>query len=329
MKEVYPKGMQIEFDSEYKTILTMYERSENRKSQMIIYHIFDGLDLIYNKFNTFECPEPSDNTEAEVIEINYCKRGVYECIIEEDRHLYLTEGEMAANVNTVKRKISNMPTGCYDGIGLLIDEERLKKSIPSMFLEIIDNMKYLKKVIKNNELGIVLKPIKEMIHIFDELYIINPDKDIMHTKLKILELLVVFTTIPIENKDKQKRYIDKARRDKIKQIHNELISNLDKKITIEMLSKKYNIGTTTLKLCFKEMYGQPIYTYLKDYKIHKSLHLLEETNKNINEIAGILGYDNSSKFAKVFKEKMKCTPTEYRKQKVHLEHERLFGVEIK
>ncbi len=42
----------------------------------------------------------------------------------------------------------------------------------------------------------------------------------------------------------------------------------------------------------------------------------------------MLGYDNSSKFASVFKSKMKCTPTEYRKQKVHLEHERLFGVEI-
>ena len=107
-----------------------------------------------------------------------------------------------------------------------------------------------------------------------------------------------------------------------------LIKNLDKKITIEQLSEKYQIGTTPLKLYFKEIYGQPIYTYLKDYKIHVSLHLLEETDKNVNEIAGMLGYDNSSKFASVFKSKMKCTPTEYRKQKVHLEHERLFGVEI-
>ena len=106
------------------------------------------------------------------------------------------------------------------------------------------------------------------------------------------------------------------------------LKNLDKKITIEQLSEKYQIGTTPLKLYFKEIYGQPIYTYLKDYKIHVSLHLLEETDKNVNEIAGMLGYDNSSKFASVFKSKMKCTPTEYRKQKVHLEHERLFGVEI-
>ena len=133
----------------------------------------------------------------------------------------------------------------------------------------------------------------------------------------------------LNNENKKKRYIEKEQVDKIKKIHNELISNLDKKITIEMLSKKYNIGTTPLKIYFKEIYGEPIYTYLKDYKIHRALHLLEETDKSISEIAGIVGYDNSSKFAKVFKDKMGCTPTEYKKQKVHLEHQRLFGVEIK
>ena len=133
----------------------------------------------------------------------------------------------------------------------------------------------------------------------------------------------------MNNENKKKRYIEKAQVDKIKKIHDFLIRNLDKKITIEMLSKKYNIGTTPLKIYFKEIYGEPIYTYLKDYKIHRALHLLEETNKNISEIAGIVGYDNSSKFAKVFKDKLGCSPVEYRKQKVHLEHQRLFGVEIK
>ena len=217
----------------------------------------------------------------------------------------------------------------YEGIELLIDIEELENNIPQMFSKIIDNIKELKSILVNNDMGIILKPIKEMIHIFDELYYINPDKNKLYVQLKVLELLLVFTTIPINNKNKQKRYIEKEQVDKIKKIHDELISNLDKKITIEMLSKKYNIGKTNLKIYFKEIYGEPVYTFLKDYKIHRALHLLEETDKNINEIVGIVGYDNSSKFAKVFKEKMGCSPTEYRKQKVHLEHQRLFGVEIK
>ena len=247
----------------------------------------------------------------------------------EEKSLFLGEGEIAANINKIQRLKSIFTKGYYEGTEILIDIDEFEKNIPEIFKPIINNIKELKNILLNNEMGVILKPIKEMIHIFDELYYINPDENKLYAQIKVLELLLVFTAIPINNENKKKRYIEKEQVDKIKKIHNELISNLDKKITIEMLSKKYNIGTTPLKIYFKEIYGEPIYTYLKDYKIHRALHLLEETDKSISEIAGIVGYDNSSKFAKVFKDKMGCTPTEYKKQKVHLEHQRLFGVEIK
>ena len=327
MKEIYPEQMQMKYNDKYKSIFTMYDGKE--LSQMTFYHLFPGLDLIYNKFNTEISPTSSKDIERDYVEINYCKRGIFECTMPEDKLLFLGEGEISANINKIQRIEAVFTKGYYEGIELLISIEELEKNIPPMFSQIIDNIKELKTVLLNNNMGIILKPIKEMIHIFDELYYINPEENKLYAQIKVLELLLVFTTIPMNNENKKKRYIEKAQVDKIKKIHDFLISNLDKKITIEMLSKKYNIGTTPLKIYFKEIYGEPIYTYLKDYKIHRALHLLEETNKNISEIAGIVGYDNSSKFAKVFKDKLGCTPTEYKKQKVHLEHQRLFGVEIK
>lgn len=328
MEKVYPEQMKIEYESKEKAIISMYDGKENKKSVMIIYHIFNGLDLIHNKFNTYNAPESNQKLEREYIEINYCKRGVFECTSKSGRTLYLSEGEIASNINMMKKTTSNFVNGYYEGIEILIDIEEFQNNLPEMFKNIIDNIKELKEVLINNELGVILKPIKEMIHIFDELYYIDPEKDKLYAQIKALELLHVFTAIPFDTEARKKVYLGKKQIDKIKMIHEELINNLDKKITIEQLSEKYQIGTTPLKMYFKEIYGQPIYTYLKDYKIHVSLHLLEETDKNINEIAGMLGYDNSSKFASVFKAKMKCPPTEYRKQKVHLEHERLFGVEI-
>ena len=327
MKEIYPEQMQMKYSDEYKSILTMYDGKE--LSQMTFYHIFPGLDLIYNKFNTNISPTSRNDIEREYVEINYCKRGVFECTMSEGKSLFLGEGEIAANINKIQRLKSIFTKGYYEGTEILIDIDEFEKNIPEIFKPIINNIKELKNILLNNEMGVILKPIKEMIHIFDELYYINPDENKLYAQIKVMKLLLVFTANPINNKNKKKRYIEKEQVDKIKKIHNELISNLDKKITIEMLSKKYNIGTTPLKIYFKEIYGEPIYTYLKDYKIHRALHLLEETDKSISEIAGIVGYDNSSKFAKVFKDKMGCTPTEYKKQKVHLEHQRLFGVEIK
>ena len=306
----------------------MRDGKENKKSQMIIYHIFDGLDLIHNKFNTYNAPGSNQKLEKEYIEINYCKRGIFECASKSGKTLYLGEGEIASSINTMQKMKSNFINGYYEGIEILIDVEKFSTALPEMFRSIIDNVEKLQKVLTGNELGVILKPIKEMIHIFDELYYINPENDKLYSQIKVLELLHVFTAIPFDGEVRKKIYLEKKQIDKIKLIHKELTENLDIKITIDYLSKKYNIGTTPLKIYFKEIYGQPIYTYLKDYKIHVSLHLLEETNKSITEIASILGYDNSSKFASVFKAKMKCTPTEYRKQKVHLEHNRLFGVEL-
>ena len=328
MEKVYPNKMKIEYEDEQKTILFMRDGKENKKSQMIIYHIFDGLDLIHNKFNTYNAPGSNQKLEKEYIEINYCKRGIFECTSKSGKTLYLGEGEIASSINTMQKMKSNFINGYYEGIEILIDVEKFSTALPEMFRGIIDNVEKLQKVLTGNELGVILKPIKEMIHIFDELYYINPENDKLYSQIKVLELLHVFTAIPFDGEVRKKIYLEKKQIDKIKLIHKELTENLDIKITIDYLSKKYNIGTTPLKIYFKEIYGQPIYTYLKDYKIHVSLHLLEETNKSITEIASILGYDNSSKFASVFKAKMKCTPTEYRKQKVHLEHNRLFGVEL-
>ena len=328
MKKVYPEKMKIEYEDGKKTILSMRDGEENKKSQMIIYHIFDGLDLIHNKFNTYDAPESNNKLEREYIEINYCKRGVFECTSKSGKTLYLGEGEIASNINLMQKTTANFINGYYEGIEILIDIKTFSKTLPEMFKSIIDNVEKLQKVLINNELGIILKPIKEMIHIFDELYYINPDNDKLYSQIKVLELLHVFTAIPFDSKARKRMYLEKKQIDKIKLIHKELTENLDRRITIERLSCKYQIGTTQLKIYFKEIYGEPIYTYLKNYKIHEALHLLEETNKSIIEIASILGYENSSKFASVFKSKMKCTPTEYRKQKVHLEHERLFGVEL-
>lgn len=328
MEKIYPEQMKTEHESKEKTIISMYDGRENKKSEMVIYHIFAGLDLVHNKFNTYNAPESNQKLEREHIEINYCKRGVFECTSKTGKTLYLGEGEIASNINMMQKLTSSFVNGYYEGIEILIDIEEFQKNLPEMFKNIVDNIEELKKVLLDNELGVILKPIKEMVHIFDELYYIDPEKDKLYAQIKVLELLHVFTAIPFNSETRKKVYLEKKQIDKIKRIHEELIKNLEQKITIEQLSEKYQIGTTPLKIYFKEIYGQPIYTYLKDYKIHVALHLLEETDKNINEIAGMLGYDNSSKFASVFKSKMKCTPTEYRKQKVHLEHERLFGVEI-
>lgn len=100
----------------------------------------------------------------------------------------------------------------------------------------------------------------------------------------------------------------------VRDIHKRLISNLQERPTIEELSKEYLINTATLKDTFKGVYGQPIGTYMKVYRMKQAAALLRQTQATIAEIASQVGYENQSKFATAFRDVMKIAPAEYRKQ---------------
>jgi len=87
---------------------------------------------------------------------------------------------------------------------------------------------------------------------------------------------------------------------------------MDKHITLEELSNKFDYPLTTMKKCFKEVYGDPIYSYMKSYRMNEACILLKESNDNISNIANYLGYDNPSKFAAAFKSVIGFTPLRYR-----------------
>lgn len=55
---------------------------------------------------------------------------------------------------------------------------------------------------------------------------------------------------------------------------------------------------------------------------------IEETEYSMAEIAGMLGYDNPSKFAAAFRSVVGCSPRKYKKSSERMEHLTLLGVEI-
>ena len=99
----------------------------------------------------------------------------------------------------------------------------------------------------------------------------------------------------------------------IKEIHQQLTEHLDQRFTIAELSKQYLINTSTLKEIFKAVYGQPIATYMKEFRVRQAMKLLRETDAYIADIANQVGYETRGKFSKAFKDVVQVLPTEYRK----------------
>ena len=99
----------------------------------------------------------------------------------------------------------------------------------------------------------------------------------------------------------------------VNEIQCALTKNLRNRYTIEELAVNFHINQTTLKSTFKRVFGKPIATYMKEYRIKKGMELLMKTNCSIAEIAGRVGYENQSKFTQAFKNVTGILPSEYRK----------------
>ena len=99
----------------------------------------------------------------------------------------------------------------------------------------------------------------------------------------------------------------------IRHVHDDLTDNLAERVTIEELSRKYLMNTTTLKRCFKQVYGETIAAHMKKHRMEQAASLLLKTQNDIAAIAQAVGYESQSKFAKAFADQFRLTPLEYRR----------------
>ena len=129
---------------------------------------------------------------------------------------------------------------------------------------------------------------------------------------KSVELLFLLSTGTLYPKDKDNLKISKVIREEINEICNYMEMHLDEKITIDYLCHKFYISPTTLKKYFRNIYGQPVYTWLSHKRMEKAAELLCYTSMTVLEIAQAVGYSSLSQFNVVFKKCYTCTPRQYR-----------------
>ena len=99
-----------------------------------------------------------------------------------------------------------------------------------------------------------------------------------------------------------------------KSVSEYLAENMDHRVTLEQLSENFHISGTQIKNVFKGVYGVSLYAYTRALKMESAAYMLEYTDRTVMDIAGDHGYDNSSKFARAFREVKGVTPSEYRKE---------------
>lgn len=99
-------------------------------------------------------------------------------------------------------------------------------------------------------------------------------------------------------------------RDKLYQVKEILLANLDNPPSLSELSKEIGLNTFKLKKNFKELFGVPVFKYLQNERLTTAHDMIKNKEATVQEAAWHVGYDSLSSFSNAFSKKFGYRPSE-------------------
>lgn len=89
-------------------------------------------------------------------------------------------------------------------------------------------------------------------------------------------------------------------------------ANIDKKITLDMVSKNLKMSEIHVSRMFKLETGKNLIQYINEQKMSRAIELMHDPTLRIKDIAQRVGFDDQLYFNKVFKKIYQISPSQYR-----------------
>lgn len=246
-----------------------------------------------------------------VIEIHHCRQGRCGLRLKNGNSLFLGAGDVF--IQTLEEGVDSeltLPLGFYEGVNIQIDLRSLDEKPPAILHGAgLARENILERICPDGN-AVLLPSEHDIDHIFKDIYDKPDNLRLPYYRIKTLELLLYLYERKSSSKDPISGYQTNHTLT-IRKVHEYLTEDLTVRPTIEELSKIYHINTSTLKQVFRAVYGQPVATYMKEYRMRKAMELLREPHDSIAEIAKQVGYENQSKFTAAFKQFAGMMPSEY------------------
>ena len=103
--------------------------------------------------------------------------------------------------------------------------------------------------------------------------------------------------------------------ERIRRIMEYIQKHYGEKITLEDLAGQIHLCRSESCRLFRRYMTVSMFDYLLDYRVERSLELLQKPGLDITQVAGRVGFVSPGYFSRIFKRKMGCTPLEYRRSR--------------
>ncbi|VJF94484.1 AraC family transcriptional regulator [Streptococcus pneumoniae] len=314
MNHLYGRNKKKIIENEQVRICEFFDL-QHGKYVITEYEIFKGVRVFYNDIHTSKITSNISETSLNKrqYEINHCREGRFECVLRDGTITYMEAGDFAINLVSNSSCESFFPISHYHGVTFYItpsefDEELylLQKMFGINYEEILN------RLCCNDKL-FIQRATSEIEHIFFEIYKVPDDIMLGYLKVKFQELFLYLTTVKNKLPYRDRQYFVKSNIEISKKINEYVLQNFNKTITYEKLSEKFCIKTTTMKNCYKSIYGETINDTIIKKRLEVAASLLKNSSLSITGIALQVGYTDHSKFSNAFKKKYNLTPSEYKK----------------
>lgn len=295
---------------------------KNKENVFKLYKVFNGVFIMYSDVNMEES-SGIFKYDSDLLLINHCKDGKVEYKRTGGRSNFLNAGEVKVGVKKSLDEELTFPLGRYEGITIIFETNVIDEELSGIVKGFSNRVKNLKEKYCKKSDYYKLSDDESIEYFFSRMYEVPSKIQDEYFKIKVIEIFLYLEAYYINDKNKKEEFISRNQVEKMKLIHDFLIKNISKVYTIEELSEMFNISSTKLKHCFKVVYGEPIFSYMKSYRINHAAQILR-TNKMIKiiDVAGMVGYDSPSKFSVAFKKKKGLSPKDYRKKFVKIKVEK-------
>ena len=130
---------------------------------------------------------------------------------------------------------------------------------------------------------------------------------------KVTEAIALVVDAWKRQSRKQEKPLSDADRESLQNVVSYIADHYAFDIPLERLVSIACMSETKRKSCFKRQFGCSVTQYIQGRRMSQAEHLLINTDFTMGQIAQMIGYITSSRFAELFKKSTGILPIEYRK----------------
>lgn len=227
--------------------------------------------------------------------------------------LDLSSGDGAfINVNQLHSMRSMHNESC-EVINIVFDTEIIAGPPHSIY-----ESKYVLPLTKNNEIDVVLLKSaiawqNSILKMLNEVFLIYTQADYGYEIYTRNYLSHIWLSL-FKESNKIVPVKQKPENPHIKNILTYIHENYMNAVLLKDIAHSAGVGVITCCRCFQQQIGMTPFEYLTEYRIKVAAKMLVDTDKPITDICFITGFNNTSYFAKTFRDITGYTPTAFRKK---------------